>query len=514
MCSSGGPHGSRGDRSTWRAGGWAGLAALLLATVPSVGGQDLAAGMSPAQEWEVISAVGTRRVFNLGIGSLFNFASRQFTMQNKSLDADLQSELVSPSTPQMVSGIVREFSYCWRYIAASARTCTTAETAAGECQSLGAFSEVFEDEYESLREREADYELLPVIPQLPLPSGIPPTSFFFAWGSSRLDSDGSLQDMSCPMHGHTVIPVFRSQAYWDFIIGGILAWDGQLQSTRRYTWDLDAELTRHEDWMRPRVASFPSLSYAERRRIAVDVVRTTAFTGPEAAWKDDRLCPFTGNALMTPTAELRYPQAVLDTIDAEAVGTAAPLSTPLLRGVIDEILEEGGWRISDREALDCSTASARIPRDEWDTNPYWDDLRTWQLEHLGSPGRRPYTGTDSEEDGVGSRCADFENPFACEHEHSSGLYCLWHEQSGLFGECVDGGVTPQAVQTMLAVAAALIVLSAAIHFATKWRAKAYITKAQGHETEAARAAVEEVTPLADAPRSATRLRSMEPESNP
>ena len=139
--------------------------------------------MTSAEEWDVISAGGTRRVFNLGIGSLFNFASRQFTAQGNSLDPALQSELVSPVTPQMVNGFVREFSYCWRYIAASGRACTAAETAAGQCQSLGAFFEVAEYEYESLREREADYDLLPVTPQLPLPSGIPATSYFFVWGA-------------------------------------------------------------------------------------------------------------------------------------------------------------------------------------------------------------------------------------------------------------------------------------------------------------------------------------------
>ena len=141
----------------------------LLVAAPEVAGQDLTPGMTPAEEWEIISDGGTRRVFNLGIGSLFNFASRQFTEQDKSLDPSLQSELVSPVMPQMVNGMVREFSYCWRYIAASGRECTSAETAGGTCKTLGAFFEIFEDGWQSLREREASYELLPVTPQMPPP---------------------------------------------------------------------------------------------------------------------------------------------------------------------------------------------------------------------------------------------------------------------------------------------------------------------------------------------------------
>ena len=69
---------------------------------------------------------------------------------------------------------------------------------------------------------------------------------------------------------------------------------------------------------------------------------------------------------------------------------------------------------------------------------------------------------------------------------------------------------------MLPHAVVMIMLSVAIHLATKWRTKAaHInasnekpSKTQGHETEDARATVEEVTPV---PESAT---SVEPESNP
>ena len=286
--------------------------------------------------------------------------------------------------------------------------------------------------------------------------------------------------MSCPLHDDSVVPVFRSQAYWDFIIGGILAWDGQLQPTRRYTWDLNAELTRSEQWMRDKVASFPSLSYAERRQIAVDVVRTTAFTGPDVAWKNDRLCPFTGNALMTLKAELLYPQSTLDTIDADAIGTAAPLATPLLRAIVDDILEEGGWRISDREDLECATASVHIDRDEWVTNPYWDDVRTWQIEHLSTPGDPPYAADGNE---AAELCEDFENPFACEHEHSSGLYCLWEEQNGLFGECVDAGFQAEHLTVMLIVAAILIALSTVCRLVSTRR-----TKKSGTATSDANAA--------------------------
>ena len=140
-----------------------------------------------------------------------------------------------------------------------------------------------------------------------------------------------------------------------------------------------------------------------------------------------------------------------------------------MRAVIDEILEEGGWRLSEREELDCSTASARISRDEWDTNPFWEDVRTWQSEHLASPGGRPYSGTDTENGDLGNSCADFENPFACEHEHINGLHCLWKEQNGLFGECVDGGLGTESVVTMLAVAVVLVALAYGVHFAREFR---------------------------------------------
>ena len=58
----------------------------------------------------------------------------------------------------------------------------------------------------------------------------------------------------------------------DFIIGGILAWDGQLLDNHRYTWDLDAELDHSEEWVRApsRDAPLASLSQIADGR-AVDL---------------------------------------------------------------------------------------------------------------------------------------------------------------------------------------------------------------------------------------------------
>lgn len=342
---------------------------------------------------------GSRRVFNLGIGSLFSYSSRQWTHEDKSLVPDDPNHVPSPETPaipQMVSGVVREMSYCWRYIAASARACTTAEADEGACKTMGAFFEVLPEDWLALRAREQNYALLPVTPNLPFAEGLPSDAFYFAWGDgSRVNaSTGALNEKACPVHPHDVIAPFISQAYWDFILGGILSWDGVLLDSTRYSWDLDAELGHGEEWARRRVAVFPKYSYAQRRAVAVDVVRTTAKSAPTGAkWADDRLCPFTGNAPLTPKSDLRYPQATLGTITTEAVGTVSPISTPLVRAIVDEILNEGGWDVSARESIDCESVAANVPMDVWagGRNPWWDDIKRWQTANLGAPAAESWS---------------------------------------------------------------------------------------------------------------------------
>eukprot|EP01052_Picozoa_sp_SAG31_P061405 SAG31_NODE_20487_length_573_cov_0.763713_2_plen_129_part_00 len=121
--------------------------------------------------------------------------------------------------------------------------------------------------------------------------------------------------------------------------------------------------------MRRRVAVFPKYSLAERRQMAVDVVRSSSWAESPFRWYDDRLCPMTGNAPMMRTEELKYPDEIMATIEAEAIGSVAPVSTPRFRATVDAILAEGGIDVSTRESLDCEIASAKKVRDEWCASP-------------------------------------------------------------------------------------------------------------------------------------------------
>ena len=107
-------------------------------------------------EWLEISKNNTNRVFNFGIGSLTSYSSRQHT-----------ADPTMPETPSSVpnaiassvNGIIREFGYCWRYVAASARSCLPEE----ECiPVVGVFFEVFEEDWVNLRLRENEYAILEV----------------------------------------------------------------------------------------------------------------------------------------------------------------------------------------------------------------------------------------------------------------------------------------------------------------------------------------------------------------
>jgi len=269
---------------------------------------------------------------------------------------------------------------------------------------MGAFFEVTSEEWPALRKRERNYSLQKVDPQRPLAEGLPDDAYYFTWGS---------EEKACSMTKYNTIAPQVSQAYWDFIIGGILAWDGQLRDTGLYTWDLDVErsaiMGKELEDFKKNVAQYPTLDYAARREIAVEVVQTSMKTGwgPGVKWVDDRRCPFTGNAMMTRKSDLRYPPAVLDTITAEALGTSAPVSSPGVRQIIDEILNEGGWNVSERASFDCEKNAAKVKRDNWTANVYWDDVQQWTRESTPECNGHGYYLAVNEDLGFPMQCHCF-----------------------------------------------------------------------------------------------------------
>lgn len=171
----------------------------------------------------------------------------------------------------------------------------------------------------------------------------------------------------------------------DFMIGGILAWDGQLRDTNRYTWDLDAELQYGEtDDFTSSVAVLPSMSLEDRRLMAVDFVRSTEFS-PTYQWIDDRRCPFTGNAIITLGVDLAYPESVFgERGTPEAFGTVSPIASNTFYDFVDEILIEGGWEFGAGDGIHNRTnpcmESGFINRtsEDWSTNLYYSDIMDWR----------------------------------------------------------------------------------------------------------------------------------------
>jgi hypothetical protein len=321
------------------------------------------------EEWRSISNNGTRRVFNFGIGSLTSYASRQRTVDPSMPDPPPS---IAPAFPDKVHGIVRELQTCHHYAAASARPCLRHDSHECHIGVVGVFFEIFEEEWADFRKREHQYDLLEVNPTLPLRNGMDPTAYFFAWGTRG-------ETPTCEWDKPVV-----STAYWDYVIGGILAWDGQLLDTGRYTWDLVTELEMLDD-MSSVVHQMPSLTLSERRRLAVEFVNSTKHS--KFQWVDDRACPFTGDCIITPIDNLA-PEALATGPTADAIGTVSPPFSDAFHAYVDEILIEGGWEYGARNSIHdrvdpCSEIDPiLIDRYDWDDNPYYDDIVAFSKQIL------------------------------------------------------------------------------------------------------------------------------------
>jgi len=211
-----------------------------------------------------------------------------------------------------------------------------------------------------------------------------------------------------------------SQAYWDFMIGGILSWDGQLLDDNMYTWDLESELLAYKHGKEASsyasfvasVAKMPSLSLEDRRKMAVNFVRSTA-NAPNIPWMDDRKCPYTGNSIITPSTMLNYPDGVFggDTRSIpDAVGTVSPIASRTFYELVDEILREARWTaqndIDSRSLQDdpceqilidgtdehhLGIAYDRSYQQTWDPNPYYESILKWrQLNAWSSSSNNAY----------------------------------------------------------------------------------------------------------------------------
>lgn len=313
------------------------------------------------EEWDYMSKKDTRKVYNFGIGSLFSYASRQ--------DPNDPEEL-PPLIPTRVNGIFRNFGYCapqkHNFVAASASRSTKKDSG-----TFGAFFEIKKNQWPAIREREKFYVKTPVSP-ITYPKNLEENAFYFAWGSKE-------EDEICP-------PDFIiSQAYWDFIIGGILSWDGQITDSGRYIWDIEAEI---KGWNMT-VHQKPTISYEDRYNYALEFVKTT-HNVENYTWGNDRLCPFTFNTLITPKQSLHYPSYVLDNVTSEAIGTVSPPFSQFYFNLVDEILKKGGLQLNDRHSVDCRSvefvrySSKDLYYDEWakwQTNSFYTEYIQWRVEN-------------------------------------------------------------------------------------------------------------------------------------
>ncbi|EJK49046.1 hypothetical protein THAOC_32115 [Thalassiosira oceanica] len=333
-------------------------------------------------EWKEMSNNGTRRVFNSGIGSLTSFGGRQYTNSNSEMIEN--PENLTVATPGLISGvgpgIKRDLTYCLaRYAAANVRPCEEGE---GCGPILGFTFEVNNlDEYRSLRRRESSYDRLQVTPRN-FQSPLDPDAYYFAWGDNSTVVE---KDPRCNYN------TFISQSYWDYILGGIMAWDGRLLDTGRYTWDLEAELKLHnnnEVNIDGLVTAAPSISLEERREYAVQFVNTTVAS--ELPWYNDRRCPYTGNMNIKTGDEL-FP-TVAEQLGGNAGGTISPPSSQVVNDYIDKILRDGGWSNKAANSIDeraepCEQSFVRdnnLPpaRDRTGkfgpVNLYYSDVEIWR----------------------------------------------------------------------------------------------------------------------------------------
>ena len=368
-------------------------------------------------EWMYMSANNTRRVYNFGVGSLLSWSGLQYselTYKDPTSSRIIfppskkypQYALIKPLYPVRVTGIRRTFDYCWRYTAVAAVACTESSPCAQDAEVLGAVFEIHAKDYPAIRARESAYTYIEVQPKNreALPSAVfEAEGYYFAWATDRITINPTFDCTNAT--GHARWKPMISQAYWDFMIGGILSWDGQLVQNNMYTWDLDAELQAVADNtdLSGQVATMPSLSLQERRELAVEFVKSTEHA-PTIPWRNDRRCPYTGNSIITPLDMLQYPPSVLEGYNATgsdnshfAIGTVSPIATQLFYDYVDDILREGKWkgqndianRIEGSVCTDIVTEDNVDPlgivhdrshSQSWQPNPYYDTIRKWQHE--------------------------------------------------------------------------------------------------------------------------------------
>jgi len=278
--------------------------------------------------------------------------------------------------------------------------------------------EIQAKDYPAIRAREAAYTYIEVQPKNreALPSAVfEAEGYYFAWATDRTTIDPTFDCTNAT--GHARWKPMISQAYWDFMIGGILSWDGQLVQNNMYTWDLTAELQAVADntELSGQVATMPSLSLLERRDMAVQFVKSTEHA-PTIPWRNDRRCPYTGNSIITPLDMLQYPHSVLEGYDTTssnnshfAIGTVSPIATQLFYDYVDDILREGKWkgqndianRIEGSVCTDIVTedhvdhlgiAHHRSHSQSWQPNPYYDTILKWQHEQ---PQLQQYQDTNN-----------------------------------------------------------------------------------------------------------------------
>ena len=349
--------------------------ALLVATtvVSSLPPVTLACKRNFDAEWATLSANGTRKVYNVGIGSLTSWASIQFSEAGSKFPSNQPIHELKVAT---VSGIKKELRGCWRYQGMQALTCGPDESEE-TCPNMPVvYFEVSPKSWRYLRTRECSYDNF-VNAKVEDNS---PDGYYFAWGHHAGTQTCSNQ-----------YPALISQSYWDFIIGGILAWDGQLTDSGYYSWDWSAEQAFSEEDMKGLVHNFPSLTYNERYKLAMDWVRSTQ-PSSDIEWMNDRACPFTGNAPITPVELLGYEHDAFKGTEPLAIGTVSPLVSQDFYDLVDRILIESGWAdegaanaIENRTHRCDEAARQDINRIGFDPNPYYDEIMRWR-EAVRYPG--------------------------------------------------------------------------------------------------------------------------------
>ena len=336
-------------------------------------------------EWADLSANGTRKVYNVGIGSLTSWASIQFSQAGSKFPSNQPVKQLKMAN---VSGVKKELRGCWRYQGMRALQCEPDESEKTCPHMPVVYFEVPPETWRDLRTRECGYDVF-VNAKVEDDS---PEGYYFAWG-----------DKPGPKACHTPsydYPALISQTYWDFIVGGILSWDGQLTDSGYYTWDWSAERAFGEEGMRRLVHNFPSLTYSERYKLAVDWARTTQ-PSPDIEWMNDRACPFTSNIPITPVELLHYEHDAFKGTEPLAIGTVSPLVSQGFYDLVDGILIEAGWAdggaanaIENRTYRCDEAAKQDFDKSGFDPNPYYNEVMGWR-KAVGYPGLDSGAGEDA-----------------------------------------------------------------------------------------------------------------------